>query len=160
MSGPGGGPGDAAPGEGAPGGRGGAGGGSDAPPKPYWQGLYWDGFSPAAVGAVPLAEAELPDDRLATMMLRQTRHEVAGLPGDLAPADFFVTIIDVEEAGKTVVRCWHKNVFSGARDAAVADPGALNVDFHFRASDAELLGRKTWDETEAELARNEQQPAQ
>lgn len=123
--------------------------GEAAPPKPYWEGLYWDGFSPEAVGAVPLDAAGCDDDPAAEAMLRRVRHEVAG--AGTAPEEYFVTLVDVEAAGKTVVRLWHRDVFAGARDSAVTDPGAKNADYHFDARTGEPLGgRRTWEETEAE----------
>jgi len=36
--------------------------------KRYWEGIYWDGFSPEAVGAVPLGTANSTDKSVQSML--------------------------------------------------------------------------------------------
>lgn len=42
-------------------------------PDRYWEGLYWDGFDPNAVGAVPLAEQDDEEDHAA--VLKDVRYD-------------------------------------------------------------------------------------
>eukprot|EP01083_Nonionella_stella_P228763 810442_1 len=195
----------------------------------YWEGMYWDGFSPEDMGAVPLEEVECLTDPIIQKALEKCRKLIAQDP-DLSVTDFYVTmdeemlLIDNDSVSEhtssqahgtpsqsdqtpseianqrsiqsdetpdqsdqtpnqtedtvpsnqtnqtpnqidqtpnqsdqipnqtsndhmpvLVCKMWHKNVFSGARDAGVADPAAFCRDYIFRKSDGNFLRERQWE---------------
>eukprot|EP01083_Nonionella_stella_P088863 247903_1 len=57
----------------------------------YWEGMYWDGFSPEDMGAVPLEEVECLTDPIIQKALEKCRKLIAQDP-DLSVTDFYVTM--------------------------------------------------------------------
>ncbi len=154
-------------------------------PDRYWEGLFWDGFAPESIGAVPLSTAKpKPNDpKLAAhtqsildavcqKLLSSSSAPPTTTSGDQKqtpspvpppppkPSEFYITIFQsgVGANNQWTVRCWHESVFKGARLAGVGNPGSLNRDFHFERISGKFVRATTIDETEAEFERTGTNP--
>ena len=84
-------------------------------PDTYWEGYYWEGFSPEAVGAVTLESAQ-QDSRFADLLKQIPVDWI--IPGD----EYWVSCIENQDRAFEVI-LWHRDVFLGASVSGTSNPG-------------------------------------
>jgi hypothetical protein len=118
----------------------------------YWEGLYWDGFAPDAIGAVALRAARCEDAAVARALEGARARAVDEKLESAEP--LFVTAELRAPLGArpraVAVRLWPLAVFLGARDSGSSTPGEGCRDWLFDAGSGRFLAEQSFDESEAE----------
>ncbi|ETO10905.1 hypothetical protein RFI_26472 [Reticulomyxa filosa] len=122
--------------------------------KNDWSELYWGGFGPHLIGAVPLVDATSNEANLKKMIKlteAKIKEEISGneqlQKKGVTIEDYFVTFQNEnsKDDNEEIWCChlWHKNVFVGARNAGVANPGAFNFIARYKTISANKNKDKT-----------------
>lgn len=101
----------------------------------YWEGFYWDGFTPEKIGAKVFNSGnfEIISPNIFPIL---TSFIVAK---QLSTDDYYFTIERKEAKAFLRIKLWHKNAFLGATDSGDISPGKKC--FYFIFDEAENMMR-------------------